>query len=108
MKITEFYEDIELDVIKEHYKVIELLEERLWCAQVMGEGRDHLHFFDFQSSNLNGSCELVSSFFRIEGFSETLREGRHTYFPEEGYVFYLNMKMMIAALNHCTKYFDMD
>ena len=108
MKINEFYETIELDTIKEHYKVIEVLEGRLWCAEKLGEGWDQIHYFEFHSSNYNGSCEIVSSLFRIEGVSDVLKEARHTYFPEEGYVFYLNKNLMVAALDHCTKYFDMD
>lgn len=42
------------------------------------------------------------------GFSDNLRELRHSYIGENGYVFYLNKKNFELALNWLSQYFDMD
>ena len=68
-----------------------------------------LHFLEVNSWDEHET--FVSSLFKCEGpggVDHPLRECRHTYFPDNGYVFYLNYDNMIAALDYCKNYFDMD
>lgn len=92
--------------------IVNIVPNKLWVVERIGvESKiDALHFVQFHSQEISpntGPIE-VSSLFIIEGFSDSLREGRHTYFPEKGYIFYMNADNMIAALTYCKKYFDMD
>lgn len=42
------------------------------------------------------------------GGSEGLRECRHTYWGDSGYLFYPNKKQIIACLEWLSQYFDME
>tara|TARA_R100001086_G_C11840641_1_gene259010 strand:- start:1467 stop:1793 length:327 start_codon:yes stop_codon:yes gene_type:complete len=42
------------------------------------------------------------------GVGANLRECRHSYFGEDGYVFYMNGDLFISAINKLKDYFDMD
>lgn len=71
--------------------------------------RDHwtkLHFL--VPNSWDDEETYVTSLFKCEGTGGVLRECRHTYFPNDGYVFYMNHQDMINALNYCKEFFDMD
>ena len=106
----DFVQDKHLIDLVDYGEIVEIIPGNLWCIDSVYNGWNELHFVTFRSSDINESGEsiTVDSFFKIEGPSEGLREGRHTRFPDKGYVFYMNKKYMEAALNYCTKYFDMD
>jgi hypothetical protein len=90
-------------------EVVEIVEERLWVVQNIGKkGCDEIQFMTFGSSLMDGSNLTLDPMFLIHGYSGTLREGRHTYFPDDGYVFYMDSRLMRIALDYCEKYFDMD
>lgn len=50
--------------------------------------------------------EYVSVQFHGYGFSGALRECRHTYWGEDGYIFYPNGKAISLAFKELSKYFD--
>lgn len=92
-------------------EVVTIIPDNLWVVQNVGkEGADELQFVTFSSSDMDGSDLIITvdPLFLIQGYSEVLREGRHTFFPDKGYIFYMNRKHMIAALDYCTLYFDMN
>lgn len=69
------------------------------------------HWIDVCFMTLDSSMdneEFLSELFRSSGTLGCLRECRHTYFPDDGYVFYMNKGDMVAALEYLEKYFDMD
>jgi hypothetical protein len=105
MKLIE--EETSIEDIKKLGEVVEIVKEQLWVVKsINNEGYDELQFMTFRSSSDN---ELnLDPMFIIHGYSGNLREGRHTYFPDNGYVFYMNSKLMKEALTYCENYFDMD
>jgi hypothetical protein len=50
--------------------------------------------------------EYVSTQFHGYGFSGALRECRHTYWGQDGYLFYSNGKVISLAFKELSKYFD--
>ena len=107
MKKIDIEKEYYLQEIKKYYKIEELLEDRLWVASTMEmEIHQTLIFLKFNYSDDDGIN--VTTLFSIEGPIGNLKEGRHTYFPENGYIFYMNYEEMCISLNHCKKYFEMD
>lgn len=81
------------------------LNDNFWVLDGMTEW-DHLLFLEFQSEsdielNLKPLC-------KVNGYSDSLREMRHTWFADKGYIFYLNKVNFLSFLDYCSKYFDMD
>ncbi len=46
--------------------------------------------------------------FMCEGENISLRECRHTYWGENGYIYYLDKRQMLAILGWLGRYFDLD
>ena len=65
-------------------------------------------FLEWHTGSMGGKENWYKPFLYGEGPSGNLRECRHSYIGEEGYVFYLNKVNMIDALNWLAKYYDMD
>lgn len=65
-----------------------------------------LYFYQW-AGKMDGEIYL-ELIFKINGISNSLREGRHSYFGDGGYINYLNAKNLILCLDYCKKYFDMD
>ena len=70
---------------------------------------------DWHSSAIDGAGTIYSCLWHGCGPSGSLRELRHSYFGSPssescmtGYIFYLNRKQMIDAMNVLLNYFDMD
>lgn len=61
---------------------------------------------EFYSSGINDTNVLLSEIFHGVGFSGSLRECRHTYWGEDGYVFYPNGKIIADAFKKLSIYFD--
>lgn len=93
----------------EQIEVIQLTSN-FWAAQIINKGGfDEILFLEFYSQEYKKpETTMVRPFMYIQGFSKGLREGRHTYFPDNGYMFYLSADNMRTAMDHCQKYFDMD
>ena len=62
----------------------------------------------FYSSTDDGANIEVEVIMGGEGPGGSLRECRHTYWGEEGYVHYLNGKHTRAILDWLEKYYDLD
>lgn len=62
--------------------------------------------FRFAESDADGSNVKVELIYSGQGISGGLREMRHTYFANEGYIYYLPMDMLIESFQILKKYFD--
>lgn len=64
----------------------------------------------FAQSETNGENELDSIVFYGDGPGgkpeESLRECRHTYWGEDGYIFYPDGKLIVAALTALSEFYD--
>lgn len=67
-----------------------------------------LHFavLDFNRSDGDGKNVLADCIFHGEGPVGNLRECRHTYWGENGYVFYPNGKRIAAAFKALAEFYD--
>lgn len=98
-----------LSEIKTYSTVEMLLPRRLWVAYILQEGCLDFAFFEFGSIILDDPIDESQLNLLLHGRGFTGgRECRHTYWGEEGYIFYPNASNIIAAINWLTKYFDMD
>ena len=61
---------------------------------------------DFLSSDIGGGNSLATCLFYGDGPVGALRECRHTYWGENGYVFYLPGKLIAAALHALSEFYD--
>ena len=91
--------------LKSEYDTI-ALNERIYVVKADKDGIIDLHFLRVDS--WDDEETYVSSIFKIHGVGGSLREGRHTYFPDDGYVFYMDYEEMLTCLNYCKKHFDMN
>ena len=65
-----------------------------------------LTFGVFTFNNSDGKDEYVTVQFHGYGFTLVLRECRHTYWGEAGYLFYPDGKVISLAFKELAKYFD--
>lgn len=65
---------------------------------------------EFAESETSGANTLVSCVFHGEGpgGKDSLRECRHTYWGEDGYIFYPNGEIITNALAALREFFDLD
>lgn len=94
-QIKEKYEVTQLN--KDGYLVLNWCPDKFWLQFAV---------LTFYSSDLDGSnvwCELL---FNGHGPSDSLRECRHTYWGENGYVFYPNAPVIVAAFEALSEFFD--
>lgn len=66
----------------------------------------------FSSSNTDGTDKKYECFWFGEGPTNPLRECRHSYFGSsateiDGYVFYINKKLMMDAFEFLSTYYDL-
>lgn len=70
---------------------------------------DWMHFavlsFD-SSSGIDGSNTMLTAVFHGDGPSGVLRECRHTYWGEDGYIFYPDGPLIASALTALSRYYD--
>lgn len=64
-------------------------------------------FMEWQSTDSDGT-KYYTKFMEVSGPSDPLRECRHSYIGNKGYVFYLEKDVMLAILNYLEKYYDLD
>lgn len=63
----------------------------------------------FSCSEVDGSNTMLHSIFHgsgTGGTADALRECRHTYWGEGGYIFYVDGELITAAFKELSKYFD--
>lgn len=89
------YDVMELD--GEGYLVLNWDAEKLWL---------NFAVLTFRCSASDGSDTELDVQFYGEGPSGALKECRHTYWGEEGYLFYPNGKAITAGLKELSKYYD--
>jgi hypothetical protein len=90
---------------------VERLTDDCWLALKFYDDRAWLEFaaFYFTASDFDGSNILVECFLKGDGPSDILRECRHTWWGDEnGYMFYVNKKNIVAVLNRLSDFFDMN
>jgi len=98
-------------------KVIEIDEGSGSCWLCLYQKEEYEHWLDYGlfqivSSASDGSSTEVSCIFQGGGTGTlkegefSLREFRHTYFGDDGYVFYMPIKETIKALQILSTYFD--
>lgn len=63
---------------------------------------------EFFSSDLDGGNDTYSVVFHGSGVPSHLRELRHTYWGEDGYLFYPNLRLIASAFFELKNYFDGD
>lgn len=97
-----------LNFLKNNYEVHELDEGYLVLEWHDPNSKSWLKFaaLDFYCSN--GSDINLSLVFYGEGPSGDLRECRHTYWGEDGYLFYPNKKVISSALTALSEFFDLN
>lgn len=98
--------DYSLDYAKQNYEVIELVEDQSWLVLNKTEYWMKYAVLQFAHSNSDRTELMTSIVFHGEGTINGLNECRHTWFGDEGYVFYLPGKTVIRALQELSKYFD--
>lgn len=69
----------------------------VWECSDINEDWKVIEFFEWVSSDIKGNDIEVQSFLRCEG-PLGMGELRHSFWGEEGYIFYPNMKRIVAAL----------
>ena len=82
-----------------------LIPDRLYVSKNTDGGGISLRFLEWSSG---ADHVYVEEIMLVIGVGEPLREMRHTYFPNDGYVFYLDRLNYETAFEYCSKYFDMD
>lgn len=73
--------------------------------------KTHEVWMDFLFLEMNHYSDgeaFYSELCRVSGPSEGLRECRHTFFADDGYLFYMNGKNIIAMIEFLDKFYDMD
>ena len=86
-------------------ELIELQKDIFWVLDGMDKW-DHLLFLQVEQTDDSGITFKVLC--KVNGYSGNLREMRHTWFSDNGYVYYLNRNDINSMLDYCSKYFDMD
>lgn len=79
-----------------------------WLALSKAADSSWLRFavLDFEQSDGDGSNVLVGLVFHGEGPSDPLRECRHTYWGDDGYIFYPNGALIADAFVALSEFFD--
>jgi hypothetical protein len=99
-----------IDKIKTKFKVQQLqVNVRGWIVLNIKESWVEFAVFNFAESEINGEniyVEFGELIFHGEGISGCLRECRHTYWGENGYIFYLPGDLITAAFQVLSEYFD--
>lgn len=94
-----------LDDARERFTVRELMPN---AYLVLNFENDWLKFavLEFSSSNVDGSETMLSCLFHGEGPGMGLRECRHTWWGEDGYLFYPDGRVIAAAFAALSEFFD--
>ena len=104
---TETVEAALLNDLKEKFEVEEIVKDVAWLV-INSPDKLFVSFAVVQSiGGAEGECE-VEILFHGKGVGSNLREGRHFYFGEDGYIFYPREDVFVAAFRALGKYFDLD
>ena|SRR5258708_25253720 len=99
-----------LDNLKTSFYVEKLLceQEAYFVLNNIDEFWFKFAILSFHSSEFNGDNTILTMVFHGEGPTGSLRECRHTYWGEEGYMFYLKKDTIVSALEKLSEYYDLD
>ncbi len=99
-----------LDKALAKYRVRELVAGWGWLVLKMPEDPEstwmHFAVLQFVCSDGDDKNVLTQVVFHGEGPSGNLRECRHTYWGDEGYIFYPNGKVIMAAFRALAEFYD--
>lgn len=98
-----------LDLAKAKYDVRELIPDTGWLVIFHDtSGGSWLRFavLRFAVSEVGGRDIQTAIVFHGEGPSGSLRECRHTYWGEDGYLFYPDGPVIVAALKALSEFYD--
>lgn len=79
----------------------ELVSENLWVLDKSEDGCHEFYFLEFDNGDSKETWAKLLMHGR--GFLGNLKECRHTYWGDEGYIFYPNKKYIEAILNYLEK-----
>lgn len=99
-----------LDAVRNGATAVHSCDKNSWLAIWEDPDKESIlveyALFEFHMSESDGSSIMVDCTFHGYGLAGSLREMRHTYFPNDGYVFYLPMARMRKAFDILERYFD--
>lgn len=97
-----------LDNIKTKHEVRNLDDHDSGYLVLDNKEEDWLRFavLEFVSSKYDGTDVKVNMVFHGDGPSNNLRELRHTWWGNEGYLFYPNFKTIKSALDMLLEFYD--
>lgn len=87
---------------------IRLADQDAWLLVRESDSIVEFAVFEFHDSNTDGSKAHYMMLLHGSGFSGALRECRHIWWGDngDGYTFYLNFKVIEAALAELRRWFD--
>lgn len=99
-----------LSQLKKDATVEELIPEYLWVAYSVREGLFmEFAFYEFRSEQWNKPETIeVARLMQGEGPVDNLKECRHTYWGDGGYISYPNASHFRAVLDWLDKHYEMD
>lgn len=101
-----------LSEMKAKYEVVELGNDGYlvlnWDKENLGYENEpiHLEFAVFSFNSCDDKDTWLNLQFHGNGPSGSLKECRHTYWGEAGYIFYPNGKVISLAFKELSKYFN--
>ena len=96
-----------LSDIQKHTSVGTVLSKTLVVVYTWHDNWLKWCFLEWSGGDTSGN-DSFKPFMYGEGPSGALRECRHSYIGDDGYVFYLNKKNFIAALDWLSQHYDMN
>jgi hypothetical protein len=95
-----------LSEVNDKCQIIELDNEGYLALVYDEESEFKLTFAVFTSNSSDDKDTYLTVQFHGYGFTGGLRECRHTYWGEDGYLFYPNGRVIRLAFKELSKYFD--
>lgn len=96
-----------LSVLKNAFPTLEVLEDQRLVVVSVTDGI-WMDFAFFEWVGSSAEEQWFSLLWHGGGTLGSLRECRHSYIGENGYVFYIKKKTFIQALDWLSKHFDLD
>lgn len=100
------------DIVRAATETIVLVDRRdapeAVLAVLQDDGDSLLSFgvFEFACSEISGADAKYSCVFHGYGYTEYLRELRHTHWGDKGYLFYPSHDTIVKALGELKRWFD--
>lgn len=96
-----------LEDLKQNFDNVEILSEEYFIVAYNNSDCWYdFYFFEWNSTSDEG--QYFKEYAKVSGPSDNLRECRHTYFQNEGYIFYLEKKKMLLFIEFLERYYDLN